>query len=107
MTTLDAILIAEGINDSTKRQELIATIRSAAATTTRTAHIRTMSAAAAANPENVGALKMLKAQAQRLGFEIKENELINSFELNEVLKGKDVSARLELKVGLAKLALIA
>ena len=61
---------------------------------------------AAAIPGNAIRVKRVCAEARRLGFEIKANEVIDLFKLDQALAGKDVAARMNLKRNLAFLSLI-
>jgi hypothetical protein len=61
---------------------------------------------AAADPQNLPLLKQAVATAQRLGFEIKPDETINTFELDRALAGKDLDERWALKTILHRLAMI-
>jgi hypothetical protein len=62
--------------------------------------------AMAANPDNGIRIKRVVAEAARLGYEIKLNEKIDTFKMDEALKGKDVERRMTLKKNLAAMRLI-
>jgi hypothetical protein len=60
-----------------------------------------------ANPDNGIRIKRVVAEAARLGYEIRLNEKIDTFALDQALKGKDVEQRMRLKRNLAAMNLIA
>jgi hypothetical protein len=62
--------------------------------------------AAAKNGANKDLLRSVMAQAKRMGFVIKENEIVDTVALDAALAGKDVTERLSLKAALAKMSLI-
>jgi len=107
MTDLNQRLLDAGIGDAKLRAQICTVAAASAATPDRT-KIRSMAAAAAEAPELISTIRYLRAGALRLGYWIPEghNEIIDTVELDRCLKGRDISARLELKIGLSKLGLI-
>ncbi len=67
---------------------------------------KTIASVMASNPAAQSGLKLVLAQARRLGFEIKENEPISLVEMDKALAGKDIDARLALKVSLKRYGLL-
>jgi hypothetical protein len=63
-------------------------------------------AAAAKNGANKDLLRSVMAQAKRMGFVIKENEIIDTVALDAAMAGKDVTQRLAIKSALTKMSLI-
>jgi hypothetical protein len=78
---------------------------STGATLTRTP-LRSPLQAAADDPQNVPLLRQIKAQASRLGFTVKDNEVISVPELNRAIAGHDPVMRMDLKAKMAQLRLI-
>jgi hypothetical protein len=60
----------------------------------------------AANEDNAVRVRRVIAEAKRLGFEIRANQKIDIFKMDEALKGKDVERRMTLKKNLAAMRLI-
>jgi hypothetical protein len=60
-----------------------------------------------ANADNAIRVRRCMAEAKRLGFEIKPNEKIDLFKLDEALKGKDVERRISLKRNLHAMGMLA
>ena len=67
---------------------------------------KTIASVMASNPAAADGLKSIMARAARLGFEIKENEPISLVEMDKALAGKDIDARLALKVSLKRYGLL-
>jgi hypothetical protein len=59
--------------------------------------IESMAAAAAVTESNFRLHQQIKAAAARLGFDYRIGEMVDPFELDQALAGKDVQKRLELK----------
>ena len=68
--------------------------------------LRTPMEAAAANPVLIPLLRQVKAQAARLGYSLKDNAPVDVAELNEAIKGKDITDRMRLRESLYLLGLI-
>lgn len=63
-------------------------------------------AAAAANPMLKPLLRNLKARCERLGYDLKDNEVIDPFELDRAFAGKPVGERLAIKCSLGQIGLL-
>jgi hypothetical protein len=74
----------------------------------RLQNLRHMTAAqaAAAYPEAVNRLKRVKAMAARMGFQFGDTDKIDTFALDQALRGQPLERRMELKAELASLHLI-
>jgi hypothetical protein len=109
MTNLDSFLLAEGVADPQKRQELGEAIRAARNSNYDPINhrIKTISAVAQEDPRLLHRIDAVKAASARLGFFITDTDKpIDIGEMNKCLAGKDVTDRIALKVELAKLHLI-
>jgi hypothetical protein len=62
--------------------------------------------ASAARQENVELVRQCRATCARLGYVMKENELVDVHALNKVLAGQDVDTRMRLKSQLYTLHMI-
>jgi hypothetical protein len=60
----------------------------------------------AANASNTSRLKMIRAEAARLGVALADDEPINLVELDAKLQGKDLEARWRLKTALRQIGLL-
>jgi hypothetical protein len=101
-------LDAAGLLDSPKGNDFGA-VRAARAAPrgSRLSPLRTPAQAIADNIENAVAIKQIVATAKRIAnFEIKPDEIVDPVALDKALVGKDVDARMGLKLNMARLALI-
>lgn len=107
----DAILDslhAEGLLDEPRNAENGGRVRAAAGDADRPKRplLTPLQASQVRSGEHRDLLRSVTAQAQRMGYTIKQNELVDVVALDKAMAGKDVNAKLALKAGLAKLALI-
>jgi Tfp pilus assembly ATPase PilU len=101
-----AALSSEGLLDEPKNAENGGKIRAAATDLPKRPLLTPLQASQARNGANKDLLRSVMAQAARMGYQIKDNELVDMVALNAALKGQEVGARLALKAALHKLALI-
>lgn len=109
MTDLNSVLLAEGITDNAKRQELVASIRAARDTSYDPINhrIKSINAVASEDPRLLHRIDAVKAAAARLGFFISDtSKVIDLAEMEKCFSGKNVTDRIACKVELAKLHLI-
>jgi hypothetical protein len=69
--------------------------------------LRTPVQAAAANPECEGIVVQLKAEARRMGYDLKDNEIVDTVALDRAFKGHDINRRLAWKVAAAQIGILA
>jgi hypothetical protein len=66
----------------------------------------TLIQAAARFPHRVNLIKQLQSRARSLGYDLKDNEPINVFELDRALAGKNIDQRFALKTDMRALGLL-
>ena len=78
MTDLNSVLLAEGITDNAKRQELVASIRAARDTSYDPINhrIKSINAVASEDPRLLHRIDAVKAAAARLGFFISDTSKV-------------------------------